>query len=159
VRHDIVDGYLRRPEKLKFFNSLTVALLPVDEKKMLATGYGDTPRKPELKDSLQKLPWVANDVGGVQIITNNTSPNGFIRWDPNRISPAPIDGQHRLASLQTIFNEGNLPSAALETKLSVIFLVLDPRVGFDISKMNLSKDENPVLTVIREVFIDLNKHA
>ena len=47
VRHDIVDGYLRRPEKLKFFNSLTVALLPIDEKKMLATEYGNTPRVPQ----------------------------------------------------------------------------------------------------------------
>ncbi len=159
VKHDIVDGYLRRPEKLKFFNSLTVALLPIDEKKMLATGYGETPRMPELREALQKAPWQVNNVGGVQIITNNKSPNGYIRWDPKRIFPATIDGQHRLASLQTLFNDGNLPSTALETKLSIIFLVLDPRVGFDISKMNLSKEENAVLTVVREVFIDLNKHA
>jgi cation transport regulator ChaB len=159
VRHDIVDGYLRRPEKLKFFNSLTVALLPVDERKMLANDYGDTPKIPDLKESLQKAPWQVKNIGGVQVITNSKSANGYIRWDPKRIFPATIDGQHRLASLQTLFNEGNLPSAALETKLSVIFLVLDPRAGFDITKMNLAKDENQVLTVVREVFIDLNKHA
>ena len=114
---------------------------------------------PELKDALQKAPFQVINVGGVQIITSNKTPHGYIRWDPKRIFPATIDGQHRLASLQTLYQEGNLPSSALETKLSVIFLVLDPRVGFDISKMNLSKDENPVLTVVREVFIDLNKHA
>lgn len=159
VQHDIVDGYLRRPEKLKFFNSLTVALLPVDEKKMLATSYGDTPRVPELKESLQKAPWQVMNVGGVQIITNTKSPNGFLRWDPKRIFPATIDGQHRLAALQTLFNDGNLPAAALDTKLSILFLVLDPRVGFDISKMNLAKDDNSVLTVVREVFTDLNLHA
>ena len=159
VKRDIVDGYLRRPEKLKFFNSLTVALLPIDDKKMLANEYGDTPRVPDLKESLKKAPWQVNNVGGVQLITTDKSPNGYIRWDPKRIFPATIDGQHRLASLQTLFHDGNLTQAALETKLSVIFLVLDPRAGFDISKMNLAKEENPVLTVVREVFIDLNKHA
>jgi hypothetical protein len=159
VRHDIVDGYLRRPEKLKFFNSLTVALLPLSEKRMLASAYGDTPREPELRESLRKPPWKVTNTGGVQIITNEKSPHGYLRWDPKRIFPATIDGQHRLASLQMLCNEGNLPSSALDTKVSVIFLVLDPRVGFDITKMHLAEDENPILTVVREVFIDLNKHA
>ena len=36
VEKQIVNGYLRRPEKLKFFNSLTVALLPLDTNRMLA---------------------------------------------------------------------------------------------------------------------------
>src|SRR5260370_31160259 len=57
VDEEIVKGYLRRPEKLKFFNSLTVALLPLDAKRMLAKSYGDTPQEPELKESLRKKPW------------------------------------------------------------------------------------------------------
>jgi hypothetical protein len=126
---------------------------------MLASGYGDTPREPELREMLRKSPWQVNNVGGVQIITNPNSPNGYIRWDPRRIFPATIDGQHRLAALQTLVNEGHLPTTELDTRLSVIFLVLDPRVGFDISKMHLAGDDNPILTVVREVFIDLNKHA
>jgi hypothetical protein len=159
VRDEIVKGYHQRPEKLKFFNSLTVALLPLDERKMLAKGYGDTPQEPDLKDTYKKSPWVVTNVGGVQVITNNDTPHGYIRWDPKRIFPATIDGQHRLAALRTHYNHGNLSTSALETKISVLFLVLDPRVGFDISKMGLATDENPVLTVVREVFIDLNKHA
>lgn len=159
VRHSIFDGYLRRPEKLKFFNSLTVALLPLNQSRMLAHEYGDTPNRPETKEAYSKAPWSVNDVGGVQLITNSTSPHGYIRWDPKRIFPATIDGQHRLAALQMLYNEGNLPSSALNTKISVIFLVVDPRVGFDIGKLQLADGENPILTVVREVFIDLNKHA
>ncbi len=159
VEAEIVKGYLQRPEKLKFFNSLTVALLPLDEKRMLANTYGDTPQEPDLKDSYRKKPWVVTNVGGVQVVTNTDTPHGYIRWNPKRIFPATIDGQHRLAALRTLFNQGNLSVSALETKISVLFLVLDPRVGFDIGKMELAKEENPVLTVVREVFIDLNKHA
>lgn len=159
VKLSIVNGYLRRPEKLKFFNSLTVALLPVNENKMLASEYGETIREPESKDFDNNPNWTKTNIGGVQLFKNKSTPIGYLRWDPKRIFPATIDGQHRLASLQTIYNEGNLPNSALDTKISVIFLVLDERVGFDISKMNLAKEENPILTVVREVFIDLNKHA
>ena len=159
VENEIVNGYLRRPEKLKFFNSLTVALLPVDEKKMLASEYGETPHAPDLKDAFKKAPWEVVNAGGVQIVRHDKTSHGYFRWDPKRIFPATIDGQHRLASLQKIYNDGNLPSVALETKLSVIFLVLDPRAGFDITKLNLAQEENPILTVVREVFIDLNLHS
>jgi hypothetical protein len=159
VDEEIVKGYLRRPEKLKFFNSLTVALLPLDAKRMLAKSYGDTSQEPELKEALRKKPWQVINVGGVQIITNTDTPHGYIRWDPKRIFAATIDGQHRLAALRKHYMEGNLPTSALETRVSVLFLVLDARVGFDIERMYLTGDDNPILTVVREVFIDLNKHA
>jgi hypothetical protein len=159
VDNEIVKGYLRRPEKLKFFNSLTVALLPLDSRRMLTKTYGDTPQEPELKDALRRRPWQVVNVGGVQIITNTDTPHGYIRWGPKRIFAATIDGQHRLAALRKHYMEGNLPTNALETKISVLFLVLDARVGFDIARMELAGDDNPILTVVREVFIDLNKHA
>lgn len=159
VEEQIVNGYLRRPEKLKFFNSLTVALLPLDANRMLAKDYGDTQEEPELREIFRKKPWQVSNVGGVQIVTNTDTLHGYIRWDPKRIFPATIDGQHRLAALRKHYTDGNLPSTALETKVSVLFLVLDPRVGFDIGRMQLAEDENPILTVVREVFIDLNRHA
>jgi hypothetical protein len=159
VRYDIVAGYLRRPEKLKFFNALTVALLPLTDKKLLASEYGEVSAVPELRPSLEKDPWKVTNAGRVQLILNNSSPHGYIRWDPKRIFAATIDGQHRLAALQMLYNNGNLPAAALETRISVIFLVLDPRAGFDPKHLTRSPGENPVLTVVREVFIDLNKHA
>lgn len=159
VEDKIVNGYLRRPDKIKFFNSLTVALLPLDANRMLAKSYGDTPEEPDLRDAFKKKPWQVVNVGGVQLVTNTDTPHGYIRWDPKRIFPATIDGQHRLAALRKHYQDGNLPSSALDTKVSVLFLVLDPRVGFDIDRMQLSGDDNPILTVVREVFIDLNKHA
>ncbi len=157
VKDEIADGYLRRPEKLQFFNSLTVALLPVDQKGLLANAYGEASKAPKPRDALTKEPWRTRDVGGVQLVTNGQSPHGFIRWDPKRIFPATIDGQHRLAALQMLFRDGNLTARNQETTIPVIFLVLDPRAGLLIEEKQAAPDENPILTVVREIFIDLNK--
>src|SRR5262245_10778383 len=46
VEQDIVNGYLKVPAKLQFFNALTVALLPLDERGMLARSYGETQHGP-----------------------------------------------------------------------------------------------------------------
>jgi hypothetical protein len=159
VQHELVNGYLRRPEKLKFFNALTVALLPIDERRMLAAEYGVTPREPELRDSLRREPWQTINIGGVQVVSNQKAANGYIRWDPRRIFAATIDGQHRLAALQTLYSQGNLTFNMLQTGIPVIYLVLDLRAGFLVTQQQRADDENPILTVVREVFIDLNKHA
>jgi hypothetical protein len=159
VQRELVDGYLRQPHKLKFFNSLTVALLPLDENRKLDMGYNDILPPPPLRESLTKQPWQVTNVGGVQIIRATSSPHAFIRWNPKRIFPATIDGQHRLAALKTLHSLGNLPKKALDTGISVIFLVLDSRAGLVLEDTHVPDGENPVLTVVREVFIDLNMHA
>lgn len=160
VEYEIVKGYLRRPEKLKFFNSLTVALLPLNERRHLAHEYGDPTDAPQPdREALRRAPWQTTNCGGVQIISNTTSPNGYIRWDSKRVFPATIDGQHRLAALKEFYRTGNLSQKATETGVSVLFLVLDPRAGFDAKQLHRPDDENPILTVVREIFIDLNRHA
>ena len=39
--------------KLKFFDSLIVALLPLDNNRMLTKNYGDTPQEHELRDAFR----------------------------------------------------------------------------------------------------------
>lgn len=159
VETDIVKNYLRRPEKLQFFNALTVALLPLDENRLLAASYGVSPNPPAVPPQQAKAPWAVTDIGGVQLVTNSQTPHGYVRWDPRRIFPATIDGQHRLAALQKLVQEGgHLTSDNLATSISVIFLVLDSRAGLKLDRQHESQD-NPILGVVREVFIDLNKHA
>ena len=159
VDEDIVKGYLRRPEKLQFFNSLTVALLPLNDKRMLDKDYGAPGQPQPLSDVLAKDPWEAKNVGGVQIITAPAVPNGYISWDKRRIFPATIDGQHRLAALQKLVQSGNLPVSTLTTSVSVIFLLLDEAAGLSVPEAQFVDDANKILGIVREVFIDLNKSA
>lgn len=159
VDDEIVNGYLRRPEKLHFFNSLTVALLPLNEKRMLDKDYGPAGNPPPLREVLSKAPWEAKNIGGVQIVTAPKNPNAFIAWDKRRIFAATIDGQHRLAALQSLVRIGNLPLSTLTTSVPVIFLLLDPAAGLSVPESQFADDANKILGIVREVFIDLNKSA
>jgi hypothetical protein len=159
VKEDLVKGYLKRPNKLKFFSTLTVALLPLDENRMLASDYGTIEREPIPLDWASEPDWKTIDIGRVQLIRDTVGPNGALRWDPHRVFAATIDGQHRLAALKTLVSEGGLSAKAMDSQLSVMFLILDPRAGFTLAPGQVAEGENPILTVVREIFIDLNMHS
>ncbi|GAA4019235.1 hypothetical protein GCM10022280_18750 [Sphingomonas swuensis] len=159
VREDLVKGYLKRPNKLKFFSTLTVALLPLDDEGMLAPKYGDVVSPPVPLDWAKAPVWETRSIGSVEIVAHASLPNGALRWDPKRIFAATIDGQHRLAALKTLVKDGHLPSKTFDSRLSVMFLVLDPRAGFVLAQGQAGEDDNPILTVVREIFIDLNMHS
>ena len=68
-----------------------------------------------------------------------------------------IDGQHRLAALKRYCEEGGdylVPgvSSEFDTRIPLIFLILDERIGFKGRSANL-------LVTLREIFIDLNRNA
>ncbi|WP_230772708.1 DNA sulfur modification protein DndB [Sphingomonas sp. Leaf4] len=159
VREDLVKGYLKRPNKLKFFSTLTVALLPLDDEGMLASEYGETLAAPTALEWAKSPIWKTKSIGSVEVVTHASAPNGALRWDPRKIFAATIDGQHRLAALKDLVKDGHLSSKTFDSKLSVMFLVLDPRAGFVLADGQTGKDDNPILTVVREIFIDLNMHS
>lgn len=159
VQTEIVDGYLRRPEKLQFFNALTVALLPTTPEKHLRQQYQTPAALPDVPERYLKAPWCVQQIGGVELISNTNSAHGYVSWNPQIVYPATIDGQHRLAALKELVARGNLTSTQLSTSVSVLFLILDERAGYKISEQQGADDDNPILTAVREIFIDLNRSA
>ena len=152
VESDLVNRYLKDRNKLSFFNSLTIALLPqngftIEER------YG----KPESKPSGKRGNWERKDVGNICVEYLTGAGIGVIRWHKERIFPVAIDGQHRLAALKAYYEEKKetlIPgSPELETKISLILLILDERVGFK------RKSHKSIIGTLREIFIDLNKNA
>ncbi len=126
---------------------------------MLDKDYGRAGEPPPLSTALAKTPWEAKNIGGVEFITAPKTSSGFISWDKRRIFAATIDGQHRLAALQTLVRNGNLPLSTLTTTVPVIFLLLDPAAGLNVPESQFPDDANKILGIVREVFIDLNKSA
>ena len=159
VDTELVTGYLKRQEKRTFFNSLTVALLPKSPDGELAAEYGDTdsdfPQDGPFGDEAFKL----TEIGGIQVASAEDSDVAFLRWDETRIFPATIDGQHRLKALRKFLADAPLTTQQRNTKIPVLFLVLDERLGFKQTNQPSVEGINPLLTVVREIFIDLNKHA
>jgi len=149
--------YLRQMNRIKFFNSITVVILPIDPSKQneLADRFPESdeqaPPAPQ-GDNLTML-----SVGPVRIRYVGDSPKvGTISWNPNLARPVVVDGQHRLAALKQLFHTDYAYKLALgRTEVPIILLVLDERAGF--------KPSDPIgssmLRTMRSIFVDLNKYA
>ena len=153
VEAELVNRYLKDRNKLSFFNSLTIALLPQNGF-TIEECYGEPDSKPSGRGGDG---WDRKDIGNICVEYLTDGGIGVIRWHKERIFPVAIDGQHRLAALRAYYEEKKetlIPgSSELETKISLILLILDERVGFK------RKSEKPIIETLREIFIDLNKNA
>jgi hypothetical protein len=154
ARSEIVT-YLKKPGELKFFNAITVALLPCDpdHHSRLAKTYipDSNPPNPE-NPALHTI-----QVGGIQVShPPNDDGVGYIRWNTNLLRPVILDGQHRFFSLQELYRDDQYigKEELGESDLPVLLLILDDRVGFE-----AGHDSVDLLRTCRRIFIDLNKHA
>ena len=133
-------------ERAQFFNSITVVLVPDDEKK-------DAFVTPESDDSYDK----SLALGPILITSDKDAPFpvksfGTLSWNRDQVSAVAIDGQHRLSAIKQFHNLHKKEKSA-ESTVSVIFIVIDKALGFSA----VSKSEK--LKIMRSLFIDLNKHA
>ena len=151
VHNELVNGYLKDPNKLNFFNSLTIALLPQDGLK-IENQYGEPEYSPS--PTINNEDWKKIDVGNICVEFNQDESIGILRWHKERIIPVAIDGQHRLAALKQ-YCEDLTPgiSHELNTKIPLILLILDNRVGFE------ERHGKSLIETLREIFIDLNRNA
>ena len=151
VQNELVNGYLKDQNKLNFFNSLTIALLPQNGYK-IENHYGEPEYSPPA--TLNNENWKKIDVGNICVEFNQDESIGFLRWHQERVIAVAIDGQHRLAALKQ-YCEDLTPGVSheLNTKIPLIFLILDDRVGFK------GRSGNTLIGTLREIFIDLNKNA
>jgi len=161
VEDDIVKNYLKIKEKRTFFNALTVALLPLSTSGTIDSRYSESQKTPPSEKPFNLPGFKVETVGGIQLASNSDSNSNiqYLRWDQSNTFAVAIDGQHRLAALKRYFDSSSLTNKQRETRVPVIFLVLDPKVGFDMPDIISQTDDNPLLSVVREVFVDLNKHA
>ena len=153
--------YLRADDHPQFFNALTMALLPIRGNEVASTFDGSDWTPPPIGS--QDIP-VENEkhIGAITLgyygqwtdPTDSNAELGQIRWNPREVFSVAIDGQHRLAAIKQLAQQ--LPgrhSPIDVSKVPVILLVLDPKLGYQ------GVGNTPILEVLRRLFIDLNKHA
>jgi hypothetical protein len=167
VQKEIVDGFLKNPNKLKFFNSLTFVLLPKNSSGQIQKKFEDysnnDPRipytEPNPTDQYFSQEGCQRYVfGGVQFVKTETAALSRLRWDRKRVDAVAVDGQHRLKALKLWMEGKNNELVELEkpTRIPVIFLLLDPKIGF----LSASGTNNSgIKAIAREIFTDLNKNA
>jgi len=150
ARHYLGDKQNNRPA---FFNSITVVLMQKDKPQggYVAPDAVSDPNYPN-----------TTPIGPIRICFERNSPGGSypddcsfgtLSWNLQQVRAVAIDGQHRLAAIKN-FHE-NDASEAEKSSVSVLFLVVDKKIGF--LAPSYTKDEQ--IKYMRSIFIDLNKHA
>jgi hypothetical protein len=164
VDKEMVKGYLADPKKIKFFNAITVVLMPKDRSGSgLLDGfapYEGYPSIPYAAHMAEDAEWSRADAvrinfGGVQYVT--IGDNARLRWDADCIHPIVVDGQHRLVALREYHDvtcQKAFSERAKATTVPVIFLMLASEAGFDSGGARKT-----IRQLSRELFTDLNKNA
>jgi hypothetical protein len=166
VQKEIVDGYLKNPNKLKFFNSLTIVLLPKEPSGRIVKDFEPYPNNdPEIPyqhgnafdQFFDNKEWERQVFGGVQFVTTQTAALSRLRWDAKRVDAVAVDGQHRLKALKLWMEKKNneLVDVEKSTRIPIIFLLLHESAGFKAASGNNSG----IKAIAREIFSDLNKNA
>ncbi len=167
VRREIVDGYLKAPSKLKFFNSLTIVLLPRKANGEIESEFVDYPNNDPVipyEHGQEFDAWFAQEgahrcvFGGVQFVATDSANLSRLRWDGNRVEAVAVDGQHRLRALKLWIQERNNQLSEVEspTRVPIIFLLLHEKAGF---KRPVTSGPSGIKPIAREIFTDLNKNA
>ncbi|MEV6908504.1 DNA sulfur modification protein DndB [Amycolatopsis sp. NPDC051071] len=144
--------YLKQPARIKFFNSLTIVLVPVEKDGRSKNAFGENVLLPQDLvtdgfDLIQAGPVVARLLTGTDV--------GYLRWQPEHVRAIIIDGQHRFMALNAVHDEQPTTLKPHVTSIPVLILVLDPRAGFEPPTGGPSE----ITTASRSIFTDLNKHA
>jgi hypothetical protein len=167
VQKEIVDGFLKNPNKLKFFNSLTIVLLPKDANGKIVKDFEEYPnnnpsipyQQGDLFDEFFANPeWDHQLFGGVQFVSTHSASLSRLRWDAKRVDAVAVDGQHRLKALKLWMAEKNNELVDVEkaTRIPIIFLLLHKNAGFKAAPGTYSYG---IKAIAREIFSDLNKNA
>ena len=158
VQRQIVP-YLQDQSQPQFFNSLTVALLPIFDGQVRnsfeGTNWAPPPLLGEDKFDLVKIrgPFKLGYWGSWQSSEEPGAKLGQIRWNTSQVFGIAIDGQHRLAAIKEYAKAKDKDASLDKTQIPVILLVLDEELGY------YSPKGKPIVDVLRKLFIDLNKHA
>lgn len=153
--------YLKAPDKIKFFNPLTLTVLPIDERTGSVLTHMPKVDSGSLEDDgftweflerkdLYRLRWVPGSPQYARLEWNS---------DAGRI--VALDGQHRLSALMRLKEE--LTSAVGgEGSGSEYSAFLDWRIPVVVVSFRPSGDEERsagVLAVVRNIFVDINSSA
>lgn len=147
--------YLKATHKAKFFNSLTVALLPRDPE----SPSRFLPSYPPAQQVEEQDSFVVQQLGPVRIKSLTANRDiGYLSWDDREARAVVLDGQHRLFGLKLVVEDQKFRwrEDLNQSRIPVIFLILHEALGY---KAPEGAESRSLLAACRTIFIDLNKHS
>ena len=152
VTHGLLP-YFQDQAKVKFFNPLTLTVLPMD------------PETDEVLDALPEMPGVVTSEEGAewrtwefkgfyQFRVVKDQDWGQFQWNDSRAKLVAIDGQHRLSALKRYWSDGKKAEGYTDfLKWSIPVVIVSFRSPED------GRKHQNILEVVRSIFIYINSEA
>jgi len=147
--------YLQTPEKVKFFNPLTLTLLPIDEQTnqiITAVPFIDYTA---MEDENGEWICLEYDPFYRYKYLKHHHQYGILEWNDARVKIVAIDGQHRLSALKRFERD----VAVDPEKYSQYMKWTIPIVIFGLRVIDESQLVGTILDVMRNVFVYINTQA
>ena len=97
--------YFKKPTKIKFFNPLTIVVLPIDRSGRVLQAVSET-RSEDTEYAEGTLAQCLEAKGYYKIQVPEDRPQwSCVRWNSDKVKLVAVDGQHRLSALQRIYRE------------------------------------------------------
>lgn len=143
----------------KFFNSITVALMPTVNGQIVEYGASNVQwNPPSLDGPADQFDAGIKNFGpitcgyygsGYENCDDSKAKVGQLCWNTEQVYGVAIDGQHRLAAIKRYVELSS--GSNTDSRVPVILILLDPQLGFTMP--------DGLIGTFRKLFIDLNKNA
>jgi hypothetical protein len=147
--------WLQDDTKVKFFNPLTLTLVPVDSSTNRILGEVPTLASSEISDDMGK--WIVLEREGLyrfRYLVSDVGSHreyGLVEWNSRNVRLVAIDGQHRLSALKRYLSDQSGPGFErfMEWNIPVVVSGLDRDEPVHAS----------ILDVVRNMFVYINTQA
>ena len=138
--------YLEDPTRIKFFNPLTLVVLPLDE-----SGRSVYRRLPHLEPRAEGNYNYLENEPYFRLKLSSDESFGTLEWNSDRCRLVAIDGQHRLSAVQRLYKKPDPQVDIRNWKVPVVLLVIE--------REDPEADSASLLDLIRNTFVYINKQA
>jgi len=145
--------YFKDPGKAKFFNPITLTILPLDNETQDV--LSELPEVIQKKQKFENRDWEVLEVEGFYRYRYMTSSPQYARieWNDSKVKIVAIDGQHRLSALKRFKGD-------LDTQSKTDFMNWSiPVVLFSLRRLQPDNAGGTMLDIIRNIFIYINTQA
>lgn len=140
--------YLEDKNDLRFFNPLTLFLLPYESNTILR----DIPILSHSEGTLGSGisdKFTLEGTFSLDLSRNDQNPYGLLQWNDNYCHLVAVDGQHRLTALKMLIQDNKLPDWKVPVQLVCIHL----------DGMSSSLTNPSLIDAVRRIFITINNSA
>lgn len=141
--------YLKDESEIKFFNPLTLLLLPVDENREIISEIPFLEVQDTLTFNLAATSYTFEDHFSIELTNDSSGSFGKVEWNDTKCYLVAIDGQHRLSALKKLF----------ETNPTIMGDWKVPAQIVCIHKTSRVTNAPRLIDAVRRIFVSINDKA